>query len=404
MTNVPQPSFGDTGYSTPQEVDILAGVLADFNSAFGGNLNPDLTTPQGQFAQVLTALLGYQNDQFLSYVAGVDPATSSGRMQDGIGRIYFINRLPALATTAVVTVGGLPGTVIPEGAQSRATDGTYYACTGDITIGNNGQGSGTFAALATGPTPCPAGTLSTVITQIARWDTITNPADGIVGRDLERRADFEARRRLSVSQNAVGTLDALRGAILNTAGVSDAFVIDNPAATAVTIGGVLIAAHSIYVAASGGKDSAVARAIWSKKPPGCGYAAGTTTVTVTDNATPGYATPPTYGVTFTRPTAIRIRVGVTIANSAGVPSDAQAQIAAAVISAFNGQDGGSRAGIGSTIYALRFVGDVQMLGDWANVVSVVIGSGSGAPSAASVTANINQTPTLTANDVLVTLA
>ena len=46
-TSVPQPTFGPTGYIIlPAESAILTGVFADINAAFGGNLNPGLTTPQ----------------------------------------------------------------------------------------------------------------------------------------------------------------------------------------------------------------------------------------------------------------------------------------------------------------------------------------------------------------------
>src|SRR5258708_7296497 len=98
-TNVPPLTFGPTGFVAGDGMDILGGGQADQAAAFGGNLNPALTTPQGQLAQSEAAIIGDANAQFLALANGVDPAFSSGRLQDAIGRIYFLERIPAQATT-----------------------------------------------------------------------------------------------------------------------------------------------------------------------------------------------------------------------------------------------------------------------------------------------------------------
>ena len=118
-SSVPEPTFGPLGYILPNEQDILTGVIADLNAAFGGNMNPALETPQGQIASTSTAIIGDRNDQFLALTRGVDPAYSDGRMQDGIARIYFIERNPAQPTTIVLTCTGLAGAAIPVGAQVK---------------------------------------------------------------------------------------------------------------------------------------------------------------------------------------------------------------------------------------------------------------------------------------------
>ena len=38
-TSVPSPTFGPLGYTIPNEQDILIGVAADLNAAFGGGMN-----------------------------------------------------------------------------------------------------------------------------------------------------------------------------------------------------------------------------------------------------------------------------------------------------------------------------------------------------------------------------
>ena len=129
-TAVPSPTFGTNGFLIPTQQAILTGVQSDQNSAFGGDLNPALNTPQGQLASSETAIINDANSQFLSIVNGVDPAYASGRFQDAIGRIYFLERNPAEPTTLQVACIGLTGVVIPVGALIADVSGNLYTCTG----------------------------------------------------------------------------------------------------------------------------------------------------------------------------------------------------------------------------------------------------------------------------------
>ena len=225
-TNVPQPTFGVTGFIAPAQSVILAGVQADQNAAFGGNLNPSLTTPQGQLATSETAIIGDVNNQFLALANGVDPAFASGRMQDAIGRIYFLTRIPASSTVVTATCSGLNGTIIPVGAQAIDQAGNIYLATQSGTI-SGGTVSLTFAAVNTGPIACPIGFLNAVYRAIPGWDSITNPGIGAAGANVETRAAFEYRRQQSVAMNSQGALQSVLGAVFSVPGVLDAYVTEN---------------------------------------------------------------------------------------------------------------------------------------------------------------------------------
>lgn len=399
-TNVPAAQFTPAGLVVPGESEIRAGLWADFQAAFGGNLNQSDATPQGQLVASIAATIGASNDLLLQLVNQIDPAFSSGRMQDAIGRIYYLNRIAATSTLVQANCIGAAGTVIPAGSLALASDGTIYQTLGSATIGVGGSVSVTFAALDTGPIACPAGALATIYRVVPGWDSVSNPTDGIVGRSEETAAEFEKRRSASVAGNATGILPAIRAAVLAVDGVIDAFVTENATGTSATIGGVSVAANSVYVAASGGTDADVAAAIWSKKPPGCAYT-GSTTVSVSD--TDGYTPPyPSYSVKFTRPSALPIYFSIELADNGIVPADAEAQIRSAVVSAFNGGDGGQRARIGSTLYALRFAAAVTGLGAWAQLVDLKIGT-TASPTASEVAVNIDKLPTIDPDDIAVAL-
>jgi hypothetical protein len=220
-TAVPSPQFTLVGVVVPTEAAILAGVSTDIDAAFGGGVNPALNTPQGQLASTETAVIGNSNDQLLSIINGMDPAYSSGRMQDGIGRIYFLDRLPALPTVAPCVCMGSASTPIPLGAL--ATDGVnLWTCVQAGTIPTGGSVTLNFACTVTGPTPCPANSVNRIQQSITGWDSINNPGAGVIGNLVESRADFEHRRQLSVAGNSVNVIQAIVAKVLAVPGVIDA--------------------------------------------------------------------------------------------------------------------------------------------------------------------------------------
>ena len=97
-TNVPQIQWSNGSPVLPSEQDILVGVQADINAAFGGGVNSGLTTPQGQLAQTETAIIGDKNSE-IAYISNqVNPSMASGIWQDAIGYIYFLTRIQAAGT------------------------------------------------------------------------------------------------------------------------------------------------------------------------------------------------------------------------------------------------------------------------------------------------------------------
>ncbi|MFT8814370.1 baseplate J/gp47 family protein [Acetobacter fabarum] len=393
-TSVPAPSFTEAGFVAPAESDMLTGALADLNAAMGGNLNTALSTPQGQLAMSLTAILGDAYDQMLAIFNGVDPDRAFGRMQDAIGNIYFISRKGATATVVGVTCVGAAGTVVPEGTLIQDGSGNYYAADGAITLDATGTGMGSFSCTTKGVIYCPANSVS-VYQSVTGLTSVNNPVAGVTGSAEEGRQAFEARREATVEGNAIGSLNAIAGAVLSVDGVTDAYVTDNSTSAAVTTGGVSIPANSLFVCVNGGTDEAVALAIISKKPPGCSYT-GTTSVTDPNSA---YHTPPTYTVQFTRATDTPVFFAVSLQKNSGVPATAAAEVQAAILAAFDGMEGSQ---IGQTLYASSFYSAVAALGSWVKIVEITIGTSS-LPVGFTASMDIDQIPTLEAANINVSV-
>ncbi|MFT8419394.1 MAG: baseplate J/gp47 family protein [Acetobacter sp.] len=396
-TSVPAPTMTDAGFVAPTESDILAGVLADMNAAFGNVLNTDLSTPQGQLAMSLTAIVGDAYDQMLALFNGVDPARAWGRMQDAIGNLYFITRKPATATVVTCQCTGAAGAVVPQGTLVRDGSGNTYAADGAITLDATGSGVGAFSCTLTGAVECPPDSIG-VYQSVVGLTSVANAAAGVTGSAAEGRQAFELRRQQTVAHNAMGPLDALAGEVLSVAGVSDVYVSDNSTAQPVTTGGVTLPPHSLYVCVNGGVDTDVALAILRKKPPGC-TSVGTSCVVVVDpNA--DYAKPPEYSVQFTRAQAVPVYVAVVLASGANVPSTAVTDVQAAIVAGFEGAAGAQRVPIGGTVYASSFYTTVSNVGDWVKIVGITVGF-SAQPTAPTAQVGLDQIPVISTATVSV---
>ena len=402
VTSVPPIQWTPDGLVIPPESDVLAGVQADMNAAFGGNLNPALETPQGQLATSQSAVIADMYALFAEFVNQVDPDTADGFMQDAIARIYFLDRSPGAPTTVQCTCVGLFGTLIPVGAQAQDTSGNRYVCTEAGTIPVGGSITLPFANITNGPVACPANTLTTIYQAIPGWDTINNPSNGVLGRFVETRAEFEFRRQNSVALNARGSLPSVYAAVFSVPDVLDVYAFENTTSSPLNVGstGYTLAPHSLYVAAVGGASQAIGEAIWRKKDVGCDTN-GNTTVTVEDNS--GYSPPvPTYTIKYEIPTALPIFFDVQIANSADLPSGIVQLTKDAIVAAFTGADGSRRVRIGSLILASKFYAPVSAIGPEVSILSILIGTTS--PGAlTSILAGIDQAPTIDPANITVTL-
>jgi len=408
MSNVPSILWTPTGPQLPQETDIFNGVQADQNTAFGGNLNLGKSTPQGQLAQSLTAIIGDKNSQIANIVNQINPDYADGAFQDAIGRIYFLTRHPATATTVTCTCTGLSGTTIPDGsgpqgaARVQDASGNIYLCQTGGVIPDSGKIELPFVSQNTGPIQCLAGTVTTIYQAIPGWDTVTNQDDGKQGNLVESRGDFEYRRQQSVAFNAHGSLASIYAAVFALPDVTDVYATENVLDVPIYVGttGYRLAPHSLYVAVVGGEQDQIANAIWQKKDVGCNTN-GSTSMTVLDTT---YSYPaPSYTISYEAPPDTPVKFAVQLANNGTLPSREllEPMIQNAIITAFLGQDGGSRARIGSTIFASRFYAGIAALSPTFEILSVLVGLTTATQNA--VTMGIDQHPTISASDITVML-
>lgn len=393
-TNVPPCTLTATGFVAPALPAVLAGVQADWVAAYAsqGVLGTGLKTWQGQVMSSEAAVIGDADSQFLALANGIDPATATGRTQDAIAAIYFLEREPATNTVVPVLCFGAVNTVIPAGGPLAVDNiGQQYNNSAAVTISASGSVSASFTNVLTGNHAAASNSL-TISQTIPGWDSITN-STGIPGSAVETSQNFELRRQQTVEANSINTNSAVLGAILALPlgeVPTDAYVFDNKTSGTLVSGGITLSANALYVAAFGGDPASIAGAIFSKSPPGTPYQSGTETITVQDTNPFYEGNGPTYSVIYTVPSVVTVNAIINIPDTSGVPSNYQAAMQFAYELAFTGSFGTpSYSRIGKTVYAAPFYPAIQSLGSWAlDILEFLVGTGT--PSATFQAININQ--------------
>lgn len=404
QTAVPDVTITANGLSVPDISDVLAGRLTDMVTALGGGASQSLSSPQGQIAQSDTEIIAQVYDKLECMFNQVNPDYATGRFQDGIGRIYFLERISAQGTVVTATCIGRVGTTIPAGSTAIDSDGYIYQSVDSVTIPSTGSIDAAFVNTTTGPVPCASGALNQIYRTVSGWDAITNANPGVVGVDVESRIAFETRRKQSVARNARNMDGATLSAVLETSGVLDAYVWSNRTAATVTKGttNFPVLAHSIYICVYGGSDGDVANAIYRTYNPGANLN-GDTTFTIYD--TENYSAPyPEYVMQWQRAAPTRVYFKAELDSSLNPPSDITTQVKNMVAKVFNGDyEGIDKARIGATINSGKYYAPVISISpDTVGILSLQV-SLDGATFTPSVTMGIDKIPTIQDSDITVTL-
>ena len=401
-----------TGLYAPETQSIRDGVASDWKTAFfeadTPPLNTEPTTPAGQLIDAEVAEIEAKNAELLYLSNQFNPDVASGRWQDGLGHIYFLTRHISEPTVVTCQLTGFNGTIIPYGVQAQTSDGLNLICNSSVTIGSEpfapGTAQTTFRVAENGPVEIAAHAVNKIITTTAGWDTIDNATPGVVGRDVETRSEFEARRAASVAANSHGSTGALYGTIANLPGVLDCQVLENIGPFPVVKYGVEVPGHGVTVCVYGGEDADIAEAIYRKKDNGADTG-GNTTITYT---AADYANA-VYQYLILRPTPTNFWIKVTLGAGSAPSPEQIAALQEALFTDFYGLNlvsGNARIGLASTVYASRFYCPALAVEGIRTIQSIEIALSADAPDVYADLVDINgdQEPVLARENITVATA
>ncbi len=395
------------GLYAPETSVIRQDVAEDWKQAF---FDPDLppldtepSTPAGQLIDAATAEIEAKNAELLYLSNQFNPNVADGRWQDALGNIYFLQRKLDEPTVVTCQLSGLSGTVIPYGALAQSLGGHTLVCNRSVSIGADGKAETTFRVAENGPIDIPPRSVTAIVTTVPGWDTVDNEAAGAVGRNLETRSEFEARRAASVAANAHGSTGALYGALADIAGVLDVQVLENCGPAPVEKYGVSVPGHGIAVCIYGGEDADIARVIYNKKDNGCDTGGNTAIA----HAAADYHNA-VYNYRIERPDTVNFWIKVTMGAGAGLTAEQISTLNDTLYNDFYGlhaDSGNGRIGLASTVYASRFYYPAMTAPGVRSIQSIRIALGSDAPADADykdvLSINGNQEPVISTANISV---
>ena len=259
------PIVGPSGLTVPKYSDILADNVAQFLKIFGAN---QYVGVDSAIYQLLAILSLKQSDTMaaLQYAYNQSsPATAIGAGLDRIIKINGLVRKPYSFSLAILTVTGVPGTVITNGV-AQDQNGNQWALPSTVTIPGGGTINVTATCTLPGSITALAGSITIIATPTGGWTSVTNAATSSPGTPIEADSQVRARQAISVALPSKTMFAGTIAAIAQILGVTRYNVLENPTGGVDSFGNP---AHSITAVVEGGVQQAIAQAIYNNRGIGC---------------------------------------------------------------------------------------------------------------------------------------
>lgn len=201
-----------------------------------------------------------------------------------------------------------------------------------------------FACTEVGAITPAIGSLTTIITNYAGWESVNNLVPANVGRNAESDTELRQRWNSSLYTRSVAMTDSIASALMLLNGVTSATVYENETDSTDADGRP---PHSIEAVVGGGDADAIGLAIWQKKSAGIDTY-GSQSVSVTDSQ--GF----THTINYNRPLAIDVWLNIAVVEypEESLPADASTRIIDAVMSY------GNSLTVGNDVILQRFLGEI----------------------------------------------
>lgn len=385
------PVIDDNGISAPTLEEIVTYLQDQYRRIFGDDIYLDSDSQDGQLIAIIASAINDTNTAAIQCYRAFSPSTASGEDLSSVVKINNIQRQAANNSSADVHITGVAGTVISNGVV-RDSAGLRWNLPATVTIGTNGSVTATAVCQTSGAITAAAGAINQILTPVRGWQTVNNPAQATVGKDVELDGSLRQRQSASTALPAQSILDSVVGAVANIDGVQRYKGYENNTGAQDDRG---IDARSIALVVEGGDSDAIAEAIFKNRSLGVSTQ-GDVTINVTDQQSIQHAT------SFYRPTGRPVTVDLDLTAYNGYLSTYGDSIKSAIA------DYVSTMPIGANIYRTRLYVPANLSNDTASqtfeVTALRIGVDGGAASEQDVTLAFNETAAMSADDVTINVS
>lgn len=369
-----------TGLTIPSLDEIRDEINSELQSAFGTSIDLSDGSLLGTVVAIMAERYAELWELTQAVFAAMDPDAATGTSLEALCALTGTNREPASPSTVTLTLTGTNTTLVATGSRAKVVatgaefatlvDATlatltawapttvysvgdrrtnvtrcYVCITAGTSAGSGGPtttaaditdgtvhwrylGEGAAAADAAaesvedGPVVATSGDINSITTPVGGWSSVINLLDAEPGSLLETDGVLRLRRELELSTAGAATLDAIRAAVLDIAGVTSCRVFHNP--TDATDGDG-VPPHAVEVLVEGGDPQDIRDVLLAVVAAGIATH-GTTSGTATDGA--GNV----HDVEFSRPTVVDSYVDVVLTKDAlTYPVDGDDQVKAAIV-------------------------------------------------------------------------
>ena len=203
----------DTGVHAPSLETALADTRQQLADIFGDDLANADQTPQGQLAGIIAVLEAVIGEALVRLGNATSVNDAVGTQLDTLGELLDILRQRPTRSRVTATVTGVAGTNLPAASRARTSDGDVFRTVADVALAPSPGVSVEMEAVDEGAVRADAGTLTNIVTVVAGWETITNPAAAIIGVPQQGDPEYRTAYRRRTAHRAIGSVDAIRSAI-----------------------------------------------------------------------------------------------------------------------------------------------------------------------------------------------
>jgi uncharacterized phage protein gp47/JayE len=375
-----------TGFSRKTLQEVLDEIESEEKARIDSRLNTQPEEPIGQLNGIFASKLSELWELAEAVNAGRFPDGASGFQLDEVASITGTLRGPATKGTVTLDLTASAPTTVPAGAIAQVLgddanrwvtlEDVVFAAPGTLSVEAEAEVAGVFIANPT--------TITVIVTPVAGWTDVTNPASATPGTDIDTDAQLRIRRENELARAGSATVDAIRTDVLDVEDVTSVTIFHNPTNF---VDGDGLPPGTVEALVIGGIDQDVRDALLATVAAGVDTF-GTTVGTAADSQGKLHT------VRFTRPVEIDILVEIDLTIDAQeYPAGGDALVQAAVESYINSLP------VGFDVFQSQVSGaGIDAADGILNVTAVRIGSVSPAvaPVASDYTITARQLATMSA--------
>jgi uncharacterized phage protein gp47/JayE len=211
----------DAGFVRPTVRDLIAAFEADELADMSADLDVSSDQPIGQLNGIYGNHLAYAWENLELLYNQLDPDAAEGRLLEMLAKLTGTFRRGSTPSEVMQTCNLDAGTTLIAGTHFAAIENKpdiRWTPVSDFTAPSTGFHQVAFQCELLGPTEGLAGTINVIATPLVGWNSVVNPNDAELGKEIDDDPALRARRERELATMGSATVRAI------TANLAQAFV------------------------------------------------------------------------------------------------------------------------------------------------------------------------------------